>query len=181
MRHFSVLLVGISLLTLSDVCVAQSEKKEADTDKPVRGLIQYQLVKTNGSEIFIEQNLADRSVPKVTQTYTVMVPVRESKLVDGKEVQVVKYITEERTRERYKMVRKSRPMPAGYRFKDIKGNKITRKELIGKLGMGSGKMLVQIFPGQKISAEMKSLLRDDVIFMIADQVKPVAAPAVIRR
>ena len=120
-------------------------------------------------------------MPKVTQTYTVMVPVRESKLVDGKEVQVVKYITEERTRERYKMVRKSRPMPAGYRFKDIKGNKITRKELIGKLGMGSGKMLVQIFPGQKISAEMKSLLRDDVIFMIADQVKPVAAPAVIRR
>ncbi len=181
MRQITTLITCISLLALSDSGFSQSEKKKADADKPVRGTLQYQLVKTNGSGIFIEQNLADRSVPKITETYTVMVPVTETRVVDGKDVQVIKYITEERTRERYKMVRKSRPMPAGYRFKDIKGNEISRKELIGKLGMGSGKMLVQIFPGQKISAEMKSLLRDDVIFMIADQVKPVPAPAVIRR
>lgn len=181
MSHFSILLVGISSLALSDWCVAQSEKKEADAEKPVRGLIQYQLVKTNGSEIFIEQNLADRSVPKVTQTYTVMVPVQESKWVDGKEVSIIKFVAEKRTRTRYQTVRKSRPVPAGYRFKDIRGDNISRKGMIGKLGMGSGKMLVQILPGQEISAEMKSLLKDDVIFMIADQVKPVPAPAVIRR
>ena len=123
----------------------------------------------------IEQNMQDRSLPKVQETYTVMIPVQRVKEVDGKKVTVVEYVKEQRTRERYVMVRKSRPVPAGYRFKDIKGTDIPRKAMIGKLGMGTGKMLVQIFPGQKNSTEFKSLLKDDVVFMIADQVPPPAA------
>lgn len=175
MRRNSILAVVIGMAVISNSVSAQGEKKKPKSLEAVRGAIQYQLVKTNGSEIFIEQNMQDRSLPKVQETYTVMIPVQRVKEVDGKKVTVVEYVKEQRTRERYVMVRKSRPVPAGYRFKDIKGTDIPRKAMIGKLGMGTGKMLVQIFPGQKISTEFKSLLKDDVVFMIADQVPPPAA------
>lgn len=173
MRQNFVLFV-IALFVFSSSVSAQGEKKQADPSKPVRGAIQYQLVKTNGSEIFIEQNVQDRTAAKTTVTYTVKVPVQKAKEIDGKKITVIEYLEEQRTREQYPVVRKSRPVPKNYRFKNLKGEEITRKEMIGKLGMGSGKMLVQIFSGQTISKELKSLLKEDVIFMIAGRVPPPA-------
>ena len=83
MRQNFVLFV-IALFVLASSVSAQGEKKKADANKPVRGAIQYQLVRTNGSEIFLEQNVQDRTAPKTTVTYTVNVPVQKVKVVDGK-------------------------------------------------------------------------------------------------
>lgn len=163
-----------ALFVFSSSVSAQGEKKQADPSQPVRGIIQYQLVRTNGSEIFLEQNVQDRTAPKISMSYTVKIPVQKVKDIDGKKITVIEYMEEQRTREQYPVVRKSRPVPKNYRFKNLKGEEITRKAMIGKLGMGSGKMLVQIFAGQTISKELKSLLKDDVIFMIAGRVPPPA-------
>ena len=50
-------------------------------------------------------------------------------------------------------------------FRDYKGKKIEQLDLNGKLGMGKGKLVVMVLPGQKILPEVKKLLSNDSIFL----------------
>ena len=84
---------------------------------------------------------------------------------DGKPETVVKTRTEVRKRMVTPTIRKLVVAANNYKFKTLDRKPISKADLIGKLGMGNGKMVVQVFPKQKIPDSIKLQLSKDTIIM----------------
>ena len=158
-----------SLLTASILLsssLSAQEKKDEKKDQPSATFyVSLQLIRTDGSQIFIERDLPDPKGKPVSQVYTVMVPVQKTVVKDGKPVVVTTYITEQRTRMTRPTIRRSMSVPKNQVFKDSEGTKIPLDKLIGKLGMGGGKYVVQVPAGQTISPALMKTFAKDTIFL----------------
>ncbi len=145
-----------------------SEKKlpkPAVSEQPVKGAVQFQMVRTNGSEIFLVKDIPDPNSQQKVVTEKVKVPYTIIVEKDGKPETVAKTRTEIRTRLVTPTIRKLVVATNNYKFKTLDRKPISKTELIGKLGMGSGKMVVQVFPQQKIPNSIKMQLSKDTIIM----------------
>lgn len=145
-----------------------SQKKRstpAVSETPVKGVIQFQLVKTNGGEIFLVKDVPEPNANQKVVTEEVKVPYTIIVEKDGKPETVVKTRTEERKRMVTPTIRKLVVAANNYKFKTLDRKPISKADLIGKLGMGSGKMVVQVFPKQKIPNSIKLQLDKGTIIM----------------
>lgn len=145
-----------------------SEKKMSTStvsETPVNGVIQFQLVRTNGSEIFLVKDVPEPNANQKVVTEEVKVPYTIIVEKDGKPETVVKTRTEERKRMVTPTIRKLVVAANNYKFKTLDRKPISKADLIGKLGMGSGKMVVQVFPKQKIPNSIKLQLDKGTIIM----------------
>lgn len=155
----------ISLLVLASTVSGQDKKDEKKTKPSASINLSLQLVRTDGTRVLIEQDVPDPNSKPVPQTFTVKVPVRKTVLKDGKPVIVVEYVQQTRTRMTRPTVRRSMTVLEHQEFRDIKGNTIPMDELIGKLGMGQGRYVVQINPGMKIPPGLMKAFSKDTIFL----------------
>ena len=157
-------LVGTIALGCSSMSFAQ-DKANPNQKTPVRFALQFQLIKTDGSDILMLQEIRDPDQKPREQEYIVKVPVTKAIVKDGKTVTVTEYVSETRVHLVVPTIRKTIPVQRFHVFRDLAGKEIEKLELIGKLGMGKGKMVVQVFPNQIIPSEIKKLLGKDTIFM----------------
>lgn len=155
-------LAGLGLLI---GCLGANAQSPIQVSSQVRGNISYQRFKTNGSKIQMIRLEVDRSKPRVKSTYDVMVPIVTK---DGTE-----YRKETRTRMLPVFQEKIVEAPANYVFRDVNGKEISRKEMIGKLGMGNGRILISLLPNQKIPPVYRQLFNAQTIFFQLDPTKPL--------
>lgn len=158
------LLLGIIALGWGSMSCAQ-DKKTQDQKIPARFALQFQLVKTDGSQILLVQEVPDPNKKAREQQYVVKVPVTKTIIKDGKSVTVTEFVSETRVRVVVPTIRKSVPVQKFHVLRNLAGEKIETPQLLGKLGMGEGKMVVQVFPNQTLPSEIKKLLGKDTIFM----------------
>ena len=102
-------------------------------------------------------------LPPVTETVEVPYTIVVDK--GGKLETVTKTRTETRTRLVNPTIRKTVEATNNYTFKSLDRKSISKAELIGRLGMGNGKMVIQVFPKQKVPEAIKRQLSKDTIIM----------------
>lgn len=171
-----LMIVGCFCITALTVgttgATAQDGKQPANV--PAMFNLNLQLVRTDGSQIFIENDVPSPDGRKETKTYEVLVPVQQKVVKDGKEQTVITYRKETRTRITVARVRKSMPLPIDRYFTDRDGKELSKEKIIGLLGMGSGRYVVMLLPHQEVSAAMKKVFSKDTVFMNFKRVKPPA-------
>lgn len=166
-----ILIVGLAACSLT--------AQDANKSRQVSRLnLNFQLVRTDGTNIYIEQDYQDRTAEMVELAYTVTRQVTETVEVDGKTVTRTKLVPETRTRKTYPIKRRSVPIAENYKFTNLSGKEIPKIELIGKLGMGSGRFVLSTFAGQKIPPGVSDLLdKNTIVMTIRGPVTPNARPA----
>lgn len=139
--------------------------KTAQKEEPVTDLVQFQMVRTDGSEIFLVKDIRDPNQKQKVVTETVEVPYTVIVDKGGKFETVTKTRTETRTRLVNPTIRKSIVAAQNYSFKNLERKAISKAELIRRLGMGNGRMVIQVFPKQKVPEAIKRQLSKDTIIM----------------
>lgn len=139
--------------------------KIATKDEPVTSSVQFQMVRTDGSEIFLVKDIRDPNQKQKVVTETVEVPYTVIVDKGGKFETVTKTRVETRTRLVNPTIRKSVVATQNYSFKTLEREPISKTELIRRLGMGNGKMVIQVFPKQKVPEAIKKQLSKDTIIM----------------
>jgi len=163
-----IIRVAFSLLFVSSTIHAQEDKSDQPAQAVASLGVVMQLVKTNGSEVFIEHDFPDTNAKAVPKVRTVMVPVQKVVVKDGKNIVVTSYRKQQFTYMDRPTKRSSSPMTKFHKFKDIDGKIIPKNKLIGRLGMGKGKYVVQLRTAAKINAELKKAFAKDTIFLYLD-------------
>lgn len=159
-----------SMVLFQATLCAQNNAEKTDgkgnaNDGPVSGSLQFQMIRTDGSEIYLMKDVRDPNKKQQVVTQEVEVPYAIFIEKDGKRESVTKLHTETRTQLTNPTIRKSIIATNNYKFKTLDRKSMSKVELIGRLGMGRGIMVVQVFPKQKIPEAIKRQLSKDTIIM----------------
>ena len=158
--------IALAFLMATLLCNSiQAQKSVSPEDAlPSRGQIPFQRFKTDGKDIFLVRWIENKDAPPVE--------VKRTRLVPEKTAAGIRYRKVTETALTPALKEQLIAIGEHYVFQKLDGKKLDKLEMIKRLGMGEGKLIVSLMPGQRIpDAWHKLLKKDALVFSISPPVK----------